>query len=502
MRLIHAVRDLSAETGTRIETVALYTDADRTATFVREADIAYPLGPASARPYLDHAVLERALVETGADAAWVGWGFVAEDPAFAELCEKIGVTFIGPSAGGDAQARRQDRLEADRRGGRRPGRAVEPRRGRHPRRRAARRRRDRLPADAQGDRRRRRARHPDGRLGRGPDRRLRAHQPGGAARVRLRRGVPGAPGHRRPARRGPGHRRRAGHRVGAGRARLLGAAAQPEGHRGVRLPGPGAGADRRAEGVRRAARRRRRLPRRLHRRVPLPPRREAVRLPRGQHPAAGRAPDHRDHHRHRPGPAAAARGGRRAAGGRRSRSRLGHAVEARLNAEDPDRDFAPVPRPHRPAGAARRARHPRRHRRQRGRHHPGRLRLDDREDHRVRPRPRRGAGPAAPRDGRDHGHHRGRRHQQELRARPARPARGDRRAAPTPAGSTGSAPRAAWSATGTPVSPWPRPRSRPTRTRRPISRHGCWPPRTAGGRRCSTRSAARWSSSCAAPATG
>ena len=97
MRLIHAVRDLSAETGTRIETVALYTDADRTATFVREADIAYPLGPASARPYLDHAVLERALVETRADAAWVGWGFVAEDPAFAELCEKLGVTFVGPS---------------------------------------------------------------------------------------------------------------------------------------------------------------------------------------------------------------------------------------------------------------------------------------------------------------------------------------------------------------------------------------------------------------------
>ncbi|SHN48082.1 carboxyl transferase domain-containing protein [Cryptosporangium aurantiacum] len=98
MRLIHAVRDLSAETGVRIETVALYTDADRTATFVREADLAYPLGPASARPYLDHAVLEKALVETGADAAWVGWGFVAEDPAFAQLCERIGVTFVGPSA--------------------------------------------------------------------------------------------------------------------------------------------------------------------------------------------------------------------------------------------------------------------------------------------------------------------------------------------------------------------------------------------------------------------
>ena len=97
MRLIHAVRELAAETGSRIETVALYTDVDRTATFVREADVAYDLGPASARPYLDLKALERALVETGADAAWVGWGFVAEDPAFAELCEKIGVTFVGPS---------------------------------------------------------------------------------------------------------------------------------------------------------------------------------------------------------------------------------------------------------------------------------------------------------------------------------------------------------------------------------------------------------------------
>jgi len=98
MRLIHAVRELSAETGTRIETVAFYTDVDRTASFVRAADLSFPLGPAAARPYLDLAVLERALRESGADAAWVGWGFVAEDPAFAELCERLGVTFVGPAA--------------------------------------------------------------------------------------------------------------------------------------------------------------------------------------------------------------------------------------------------------------------------------------------------------------------------------------------------------------------------------------------------------------------
>ena len=100
MRLIHAVRDLNAQAGPgghRIETVALHTTAERTAMFVREADAAYDLGPASERPYLDHAVLERALRETGADAAWVGWGFVAEDPVFAEVCARAGVTFIGPS---------------------------------------------------------------------------------------------------------------------------------------------------------------------------------------------------------------------------------------------------------------------------------------------------------------------------------------------------------------------------------------------------------------------
>ncbi|MFT4200882.1 carboxyl transferase domain-containing protein [Gordonia sp. (in: high G+C Gram-positive bacteria)] len=97
MRLINAVRDLNAETGQDVQTVALYTDVDRTATFVREADLAIDLGPAANRPYINLEILEQALRESGADAAWVGWGFVAEDPAFAELCERIGITFIGPS---------------------------------------------------------------------------------------------------------------------------------------------------------------------------------------------------------------------------------------------------------------------------------------------------------------------------------------------------------------------------------------------------------------------
>src|SRR5882757_9758801 len=109
MRLIHAVRDINADGADEpIQTIALYTDAERNAMFVREADIAYPLGPAAARPYLNHDLLETALLQTDADAAWVGWGFVAEDPAFAEMCARIGVTFIGPSP--DAMRRLGDKI--------------------------------------------------------------------------------------------------------------------------------------------------------------------------------------------------------------------------------------------------------------------------------------------------------------------------------------------------------------------------------------------------------
>ena len=120
MRLIHAVRELNAARETPIRTIALYTDPERGAMFAREADEAYRLGPAMTvdedgkrrSGYLDHAALERALVATRADAAWVGWGFVAEDPAFAELCERLGVVFVGP----DAAVMRQlgDKIEAKR----------------------------------------------------------------------------------------------------------------------------------------------------------------------------------------------------------------------------------------------------------------------------------------------------------------------------------------------------------------------------------------------------
>ena len=102
MRLINAVRELRVETGTELRTIAMHTAAERTAMFVREADEAVCIdidrAPGEGSPYLDLAALERALVDSKADAAWVGWGFVAERPEFAELCEKLGIVFVGPSA--------------------------------------------------------------------------------------------------------------------------------------------------------------------------------------------------------------------------------------------------------------------------------------------------------------------------------------------------------------------------------------------------------------------
>ena len=96
MRLINAARELREETGAGLRTIALHTAAERTAMFVREADEALCLDGVGTTPYLDLDALERTLLAADADAAWVGWGFVAERPEFAELCDRLGITFIGP----------------------------------------------------------------------------------------------------------------------------------------------------------------------------------------------------------------------------------------------------------------------------------------------------------------------------------------------------------------------------------------------------------------------
>jgi acetyl/propionyl-CoA carboxylase alpha subunit/acetyl-CoA carboxylase carboxyltransferase component len=118
MRLINAVREWNAEGRPPLRVIAVYTAADRRATFVREADEAVLIGPAdpgeafAASPYLDYAELERALRVCRADAVWPGWGFVSEKAEFAELCERLGITFIGPSA--DVMRKLGDKIESKR----------------------------------------------------------------------------------------------------------------------------------------------------------------------------------------------------------------------------------------------------------------------------------------------------------------------------------------------------------------------------------------------------
>ncbi len=121
MRFIHAVREFNQEHGTALRTIALYTDPDRGAMFVRQADEAVSLGaPQVADPitnhlkscYVDYAHLERALREAKADAVWVGWGFVAEHAQFADLCRDMGIVFIGPD--GDVMRRLGDKISSKR----------------------------------------------------------------------------------------------------------------------------------------------------------------------------------------------------------------------------------------------------------------------------------------------------------------------------------------------------------------------------------------------------
>ncbi len=106
MRLIHAVREFNRERDLSIRTIALFTEPDRDSMFVREADDSFDLGsPFFADPrdsrrksrYLDYGKLEQALRFSRAEAVWVGWGFVAEHADFADLCHRLGIVFIGPS---------------------------------------------------------------------------------------------------------------------------------------------------------------------------------------------------------------------------------------------------------------------------------------------------------------------------------------------------------------------------------------------------------------------
>ena len=121
MRLIHAVREFNLEQGATLRTIAFFTEPDRHALFVREADEAVSLGSTyfldpgtqqSKNGYLHYGRLEQALTTARADAAWVGWGLVSKQAEFAELCREMGIVFIGPRA--DVMRQLGDKITAKR----------------------------------------------------------------------------------------------------------------------------------------------------------------------------------------------------------------------------------------------------------------------------------------------------------------------------------------------------------------------------------------------------
>lgn len=93
VRIIRACREMG------IETVAVYSEADREALHTKLADEAVCIGPApSSESYLSMDRILSATIVTGADAIHPGFGFLSENSKFAELCEQCNITFIGPDS--------------------------------------------------------------------------------------------------------------------------------------------------------------------------------------------------------------------------------------------------------------------------------------------------------------------------------------------------------------------------------------------------------------------
>src|ERR671930_352717 len=91
LRVARACRELG------IGSVAVYSTADRESAVVRFADEAVHVGPPPpGKSYLHIPNIVGAAQKTGADAIHPGYGFLSEDPFFAEICADNGITFIGP----------------------------------------------------------------------------------------------------------------------------------------------------------------------------------------------------------------------------------------------------------------------------------------------------------------------------------------------------------------------------------------------------------------------
>ena len=93
LRIIRTARAMG------IKTIAVYSDADRNAPHIREADTAFHIGPAEAlQSYLNAKRIIDTAVKAGADTLHPGYGFLSENANFAADCKAAGLRFVGPSA--------------------------------------------------------------------------------------------------------------------------------------------------------------------------------------------------------------------------------------------------------------------------------------------------------------------------------------------------------------------------------------------------------------------
>ncbi len=105
-----AVRIVRACSEMGIKSVAIYADADRQALHVKKADEAYNIGADPVAGYLNAHNIVNLAVASGCDALHPGYGFLSENPELAEICERRGVKFIGPSA--DVIRQMGDKIQA------------------------------------------------------------------------------------------------------------------------------------------------------------------------------------------------------------------------------------------------------------------------------------------------------------------------------------------------------------------------------------------------------
>jgi acetyl-CoA carboxylase, biotin carboxylase subunit len=107
VRIMRSCREMG------IRTIAVYSEADRTSMHIRYADEAYLIGPSpSAESYLKMEKIIEVAKQSGADAIHPGYGFLSENAEFARLCGKEGIVFIGPSP--HAMATMGDKITARR----------------------------------------------------------------------------------------------------------------------------------------------------------------------------------------------------------------------------------------------------------------------------------------------------------------------------------------------------------------------------------------------------